>query len=192
MSDVSWLDDFLDDTAKIQITENELIVNLLHNLFDKSDSFFTSPELDERFNEVTELHSISILAHEIYYLVNRYEHHDPSYYRSVCLRLLAIRCFMLLLDEKKDDVDIRIQQLDLHMNCYTDHTKYLNEIAYGENIVLCSSVLTSLCLQLLHMGSSTKHFSIVKTFVIQNKNQKFAQDVLNYCFLENELGKPDM
>lgn len=190
MSDVLWLDEFLDDTAKIQTNDNKLIVNFLRNLFVKPESFFTSSELDDNFNELTELKSVSIIAHEIYYLANRYDHHNSSYYRAVCLRLLAIRCFMLLFEEIRNDVDI--QQLDLNMNCYTDHKKYLNEIANGENIALYSSVLTSVCLQLINMGSSTKHFIIVKSFVIQNKNKKFAQDVLNYCFLENELGKPDV
>lgn len=125
MSDVSWLDEFLDDTINIQINDNNLIVNFLRNLFVKPESFFTSSELDDNLNELTELKSVSIISHEIYYLANRYDHHNSSYYRSVCLRLLAIRCFMLLFEEIRNDVDI--QQLDLNMNWYTAVYQYIFE-----------------------------------------------------------------
>ncbi len=77
MSTISWLEKYLKDTTKIQTNESESIIKLLRVLFENSDIFENSLELDEHFNKITELHSISILAHEIFYLTNRHDQHNP-------------------------------------------------------------------------------------------------------------------
>ena len=183
MSTISWLEKYLEDTTKIQTNESESIIKLLRVLFENSDIFENSLELDEHFNKITDLHSISILAHEIFYLANRHDQHNPSIYvYSICLRLLAFNCFNVILNEGSKHIKL----VDSKMYWYTDHKKYLNELANGESIVIYSSVLTSLCLQLLNMGSNTNHFAAVKDFVKRHKNKKFAQDVYARCLFDDE------
>lgn len=181
MSNPSWIDKYLENTSKIRTDESDKIIEFLCILFKDSNFILDNSELSRRFDEFNNLESLSILAHEIFYLVNIYDQqHDSSYYHSVCLRLLAFNCFTILLAEDGED----IQLVDSEMFWYTDHEKYLSEIINENKIILYSSVLSTLCLQLLHMGSETKHYLTVKNFVEQYKDKKFAQYIYECCSFE--------
>lgn len=182
MSNGEWLNAYLDDAANlIQSKEGTNIVKLLRQLFEDPGAFFSSKELDNALEQFTDLRSISILGHEIFYLANIYDRHDPIYYNSTCLRLLSFYCLALLLDEE----DEKIKLLDLPMDWYIDHKDYLKplNVANDQATPYYSSVITSLCLQLLHMGTHTKHYQVVKEFVEQHQDKKFSQDILERCHL---------
>lgn len=187
MANTRWLDTYLEEIEKIHANESSSIIKFLRILFENSNFFEEPKELSKHFDELTELYSISIFAHEIFYLVNIYDQHNPSYFHSICLRILSFNCFNMLLDEESDkENDGYIKLLDLPMYWYTDHDKYIKEFIDTEGVVLYSSVLTALCLQLLNMESSTKHYETVKNFVKQHKEKKFAQNVLKCCFFGDE------